>query len=282
LARIVANIIALNPNFELRPSANKKFREVIVFVHNYGGDRRSFGRHMDWVNELGFDVVTFDLPLSYLRDIKARLPVSKSWDVGLRHVWADKIEEVLGKIPERKIIYSFSFPAVAALVAISRRHAVDVTAWICEGGPFLDVARGVQNVFVNNEGVLPIPPALTISLRRWPLLQKYFTRTAQFLLGASKMENDVSSYFKMLPLGFPVLSISSEADRLVTPDMVDQFFISGFRQVDLQRLVLQKSDHLLGLKDEPEIYKHTVGSFLLQKGSKLTEPSPSAQRNRTT
>ncbi len=69
-------------------SPNKKYEELIVFVHFFGGNKLSMRRHVDFVNELGFDALTFNLSFDqnfWLR----KLPVSRTKRFGLRHIWGD-------------------------------------------------------------------------------------------------------------------------------------------------------------------------------------------------
>ena len=254
----MAQIIALSPIFERRPAAVKKFREVVVIVHHYGGDKHSFSRHVDWLNELGYDVITFDLPVRSLSHIARSLPFNKNWDFGLRHVWADKIETVLGHLPEEKIIFSFSFSSAAALMAIGQRHAIDVKGWICEGGPFLQVDTGIFNLFSNED----LSPAFLKRISNMKI-KKYFAKFAAAAIGGFGYEKNGKSQLNYLPENFPILSIRSEKDELVKPQMIDQFFNGRSQNQNFAKLELSHAGHLLGLKQEPDIYKNRVQEFLM-------------------
>src|SRR5690606_5744851 len=115
----------------------------------YGGNSRSFRRHFQWFNNQGYDVVTFDLQSRDLRHLQA-LPIA--WNMppqpGLVHVWDDAIAEALAQVAGPKIVYSFSFPSAAALLAMKRLgfQKSGIKAWICDGGPFYNVRRGIRNL----------------------------------------------------------------------------------------------------------------------------------------
>ncbi|MCB0349848.1 MAG: hypothetical protein KDD38_01615, partial [Bdellovibrionales bacterium] len=253
----MAKIIALSPIFERVPARNKKYKEVAVFVHHYGGNRHSFKRHMNWLNELGFDCVTFDLPLHSLNEIKRRLPIGKDWSIGLRHVWADKIEQVLGSLTEDKFVFSFSSTSAAALTAIERRHAIDVKAWICDGGPFADLSLGIDNL-IRSQGLFKFKSRLL----EYSFIRTPFSKICALALGLYKYDIDSQKSLLALPKGFPVISVRGGQDHLVRGDMIDNMFLTAFNHIDLQRVILHSAGHLTGLKDEPENYKYVIGNFL--------------------
>jgi len=253
----MAQIVSIEPLFERLPAKERKFKEVIVFVHHYGGHKHSFKRHMDWVNELGFDAVTFDLPTRSLYEFGKRPPISREWRIGLRHVWADKIEDVLAGLEDSKIMYSFSFSSMAALMAIERRHTLDVKAWACDGGPFKQILRGFENL-VNEGGLVQNQPRFL----KYPFVRKQLVKLLGFITGLDDYDQAADQALRSLPIGFPILSARCENDSLVGPDMIDQFFMAGFGHIDFQRLTLHKAGHLLGFKDEGELYREVVGAFL--------------------
>ncbi|RYZ82360.1 MAG: hypothetical protein EOP06_21835, partial [Proteobacteria bacterium] len=43
------------------PARNKKFSETVLFVPFYGAAQRELARHVKFVNDIGYDAVTFDL-----------------------------------------------------------------------------------------------------------------------------------------------------------------------------------------------------------------------------
>jgi pimeloyl-ACP methyl ester carboxylesterase len=276
----VAQIIPVNSSFERSTSRQKKYREVVVLVHNYGGNKHSFDRHVEWLNELGFDVVTFDLPARNLASTK-RVPLARDWSVGLRHIWADKIEDVLGSLPENKFLFSFSYPSVAVLMALAKRHAIDVRGWIAEGGPFKCVEEGVENLMRTNawHAVIADEYSGGGTSRPWKILKwsvdkvatvhRAFVDIVALGFGLGNYDRDVDASLKMLPKGFPVLSLRGQKDFIVTPDMIDQCFAAGFGVIDLQLSPLQNAGHLQGFRSDQEIYKQVVSMFLVQRATPI-------------
>lgn len=250
----MAQIIPLTALFERLSAKTKRFAEVIVFVHHYGGHKYSFKRHIQWVNELGYDAVTFNLPLSEIYDIRLRsLPFSNDWAFGLRHVWADKIETVLGHLPEKKIIYSFSSPSAAVLSVLAKRNAIDIKAWICDGGPFIDFSRGIENYLAHKNLFL---------LNNLPKLRRISARLVSWAMGSDRYGLEMATALSSLPPNLPILSLRAKNDPLVSVDMIEQFFALTDSTLALTKVDLLMSGHLTGFKDEPDFYKKSVGDFL--------------------
>lgn len=270
----MAKVLALDPLFETVSAKTKRFREVVVFVHHYGGNKFSFSRHIEWLNDLGFDCVTFNLPIRSFAELY-KPPVSKDWRFGVRHIWADRIEAALGHLPQEKFIFSFSFPSVAALMAIHRRRAIDIKGWVCDGGPFKDVPHGVENLLRDTDSIelampfLKLKPLKDLFLRR-PKLRMRFAELSSFAWGLSGYDREVDKMLSELPTGFPVLSIRCDHDKLVTPDMIEKFFANKKSRADVQVLNLKHAAHLMGFREEPELYKEWVHGFLVSKATPLS------------
>lgn len=260
----MAQLIALEPLFERIPATTKKFHESVVFVHHYGGHRRSFKKQMDFINELGFDVVTFDLPLNRLQDWGKKIPVNKYWSFGLRHVWADRIESVLGALPEKKFVYSFSSPSAAALMAISRRHAIDISGWICDGGPLSDMVGAIDNLL--REGAAD---DLQHRIFTYPLIRRKFAQAFAVALGLNHYEVDMKNALNSLYQGFPILSFRGMKDPLVLPEMIDRFFNWQKDNLNIEKVELAKTGHLTGMNVETELYGSTLEKFLTQHATKV-------------
>jgi hypothetical protein len=94
-------------------------------------------------------------------------------------------------------------------------------------------------------------------------------RALKFISGGANYDHDTDRALKSLPKGFPVLSIRYAKDELVTPDMIDDFFTAGFGHIDLQRFTLNFAGHLLGLRDEGDLYRQTVATFLTSRATKI-------------
>lgn len=238
---------------ELSPAPERRFKETILFVHHFGGDRRTTLRHRKFVNKLGFDAVTFTLNFNHMNPLKA-LPISGDLAFGARHLWTEQIEAVLNAIPGRKIVYSFSMPSNSAFEAIARRHAEDVDAIICDGGPFLQLLKCTWNLYQHEFAV------------RSRLLRAVFTGLGVLMVGPG-LEFDLREELLALPGGLPVLSIRGTEDPLVPIEAIDEF-LAYAPQVALKTLTLDGGFHLDGLKRFPELYGSAVEDFLLSHSSR--------------
>ena len=99
----------------------KKHPETIVLVHNMLGSYKSVQRHQRWLNQLGYNTVSFDLPLasrtfSSLVSIRTFLGL-----FGFFQVWRDQISDACDLVQGKKIIFSFSGPSLSAILAASKR-----------------------------------------------------------------------------------------------------------------------------------------------------------------
>ena len=229
-------------------SPNRKFEELIVFVHFFGGRKVHMRRHVDFVNKLGFDAITFNLSFSEKFWIK-RLPISRQNDFGLRYIWGDEIEDVLNAAPGPKIVFAFSNPAAAAIDAIVRRSAKDVRALVTDSGPFVQMIRCSWNLLKYEYGVKNIfarVPALIGLGTFWGLEH------------SKHLHRDLMA----LPKDFPVLSIRGWEDQLVPVSAIDEAYAPAVNHLRFETLALPKAGHLTGLKDFPDDYKPRVAKFL--------------------
>ena len=231
-------------------------KTTIVFVPFFGGTKEKLRRHIDFVNELGFPAVGFNLTaydrLGSLwdRTWAPGLPRDRKGRWGIKFKWADEIEAVLDQIPGPKILYCFSSPTACALDATARRHAQDVCGVIGDCGPFVRLWECFENYIEFEMGV------------RSPKIRK--TMNALFQPFWSLQHNSsLNADLRALPKGFPILSIRGLKDRLVTEPAINEA-MAGHEHLALEILRLSSSDHLQGLKTEPELYKKAVGDFLLR------------------
>lgn len=228
-------------------SKERKFRETIVFVHHFGGSKRTVLRHVKMAMDLGYDTVRF--PLVYNTVLPAqKLPITADLKFGARHVWAGQVEEILNSIPGKKIVYSFSMPSNGAMEAIAKRRAKDVVAWVCDGGPFLQIFKCSWNLFEHQYKV------------ESRLVRGLYTSFSYFIFGKG-IDEETPKLLSQFPDGFPVLSIRGAKDPLVPMDAIDDVFKSGAK-LDLEQLVISGGGHLDGLKNFPDEYRPTVERFL--------------------
>lgn len=229
------------------PAPVKRFRETIVFVHHFGGSRRTVLRHIKLANMLGFDCVRFDLMFNDL-SLRQRLPITSNLKFGAAHVWIDQIESILNALPGRKILYTFSMPSLGALGAIAHRKANDIAGWVCDGGPFLQLVRCTWNLLGREYGVTN------------PLLRGLYSGLCYFIFGTGT-ELAVPGWCAAVPAKFPVLSIRGARDPLVPISAIEDVFKHA-PQIDLERLLLPEGAHLDGLKKFPSQYEPVLRAFL--------------------
>lgn len=215
-------------------------------------------RHVDFVNDLGYDAVTFHL--SFNKHIwLTRTPISRTKEFGLRYIWGDEVEDVLNAVPGPKIVYAFSNPAAAAIDAVARRRAGDIRALITDSGPFIHMWRCSWNLlsqeYVVKNRLLRIP-ATTFLTALWGL--RHTTNLHRDLL--------------QLPKDFPVLSIRGWEDPLVPVECIDDAFAPALHHLHYETLALPKAKHLNALKDFGDDFRPKVSRFLHKHSAPLQIP----------
>jgi hypothetical protein len=231
---------------ELILPEKQKYQETIIFVHFYGGKKENLKRHVKFVNELGYKAVIFNLspfqPLKYL----INPPISSVGRFGLRHIWADEIEQLINLVPGTKIFYSFSSPTSAVIETIARRYAADIKGLIGDYRPFVHLWECFAN-FLSEEKKNKIVRIATNAffLRMW----------------SSNHDGYLAKDLDSLPAGFRILSIRGEQDHLVPTYAIEDAF-KGHNKIKLEVLNIKKGDHLNGLRDFAEIYTPKVTEFL--------------------
>ncbi|MFN7825640.1 MAG: hypothetical protein ACK5P6_09785 [Pseudobdellovibrionaceae bacterium] len=231
---------------DLLRAPHKKYQETVVLVHFYGARKSSLKRHIEWLNEIGYDCVFFEL-LDTPKKVKTFL-FSSQLNFGIKNIWTDQIEAILNTIPGKKIIFSFSNPSAAAIAAIVRRGAFDISALICEGGPSGDLWKSFYNYFTYEQ-----------PLKFYPLIAGAATLTN--ILWHPHSNEQLQHAVAQLPQSFPILSIRGWKDPLISPQMIDKVF-EKHSHLDWQKLSLPLGGHLNGLKDFPHEYKPAVEQFM--------------------
>jgi hypothetical protein len=238
---------------ELLKSAHKKFAETIIFVPFYFGKKAQLKRHAEFVNELGFDCVIFNLSSNLPLTIPKFLPnIKNGW--GIKHLWTQEIIKILDAIPGNKIFYAFSNPSSSALEATEIRKAKDIKAIICDGGPFYDLLQCNWNFFSKEFKVPTIFGKIAANA---------FARS----IWSVHHEKELKQSLDSLPAKFPLMSIRGWQDHLVPPTAIEKAF-NGHTQIDLEILNLPQGGHMDGLKKFPTIYKPRVTDFLKSVGTK--------------
>lgn len=234
---------------ELFKAVEKKHEEVIFFAHFFKGHKKALKRHIELVNQLGYDAYAFNL-----RDDLADhyyVPYSHISDkFGMKHALADQIEEHLNLLPEykKKIVFAFSNVAGCAIEALARRDEKDIVALICDSGPGASFIYSSYKLVEQQFKVNFLP----LKLIGTPLV----------VFGWSKgMQKDIPEDLKKLPDGFPILSIRGWKDKLISPSHIDKIF-EPCKNIHWVKLALPQAGHLDGLKNHPVEYKDGLVAFL--------------------
>jgi hypothetical protein len=238
--------------FKSKKNTKKSSDHLVFFVHFFKGNKKILKRHIDFVNELGFDAYAFNLKDS-MSDY-SYFPLSQSKKFGLKHVLADQIQMHLDLLPEykNKIVFSFSNVSACAMEAIVHRiedeHGDDIKAMVCDSGPGTDVLSSSYNLIKHQLKVKSLISRLV--------------RSPFFALGWSPLLNkDVYQDLSKFPKNFPILSIRGWRDQLISHQSIDQIF-KPHTQLKWRKLNLPEAGHVNGLRDFPSEYKPAVEDFL--------------------
>lgn len=234
---------------ELFKAPEKKHEELVFFVHFLKGHKKVLKRHIDLVNELGYDAYVFNLK----DDMNEHyfVPYSHVSDkFGMKHALADQIEEHLDLLPEykSKIMFAFSNVAGSAIEAMARRTARDIKALVCDSGPGASFVYSSYKLVEHQFKVKSLP----LKLLGTPLV---------ILMWSKGMQKDIPEDLQKLPEGFPVLSIRGWKDQLISASHIDQIF-EPCKNLHWTKLALPEAGHLNGLKDYPNEYRSGLENFL--------------------
>jgi hypothetical protein len=218
-------------------SPNPKYKETVLLVGFFGSTKINLRRHIDFLGEIGFDCVVFELKDAWY-EMRPQM----------KNIWAEQVTLLLDEISGPKIIFSFSNPSSGAIKAIADRHAKDVKSLICDSGPTGRPWQAMLNYFTYVEPLKLLPMRLLAA-----------TFTSQFAL--KNFPQSVRADLEKIPQQFPVLSIRGWKDKIITTNMIELIF-KGQEHLDLRILNLPLADHVTGLKDFAEDYKPAVHKFL--------------------
>ncbi|MDE0119885.1 MAG: DUF829 domain-containing protein [Bdellovibrionales bacterium] len=235
------------PSQTIIPSHKKKHDTKIIFIHHLGGEPVHLKHHVEFLNQNGFDVYTYPAFLHGKEDWDAFFPLIKKSKKGILEIWTEELEQQLNQLNGKKIIFSFSFPSVSALLAISKR--TDIKALICDGGPFLDLWSSCWRFFTYHQQIKSV------------LFKLYLTGRMYFAFQALSIRRKIKKQLMHIPKNFPILSLQSEQDQLVPASSINKFF-KQMKQVHLTTVPLKDSAHLEGLKKERDFYMKSVLTFL--------------------
>lgn len=234
---------------ELFKASKKKSDTLIFFVHFYHGHKKALKRHIQFVNDLGYDAYGFNLKDEPSEHFGVPYsPISKKF--GLKHAMADQIEEHLDLLSEykEKVMFAFSNVAACAIEVMARRDDLGMQALICDSGPTMNFVDSAYKLYKFARPIKFLP----LRLLATPLLAYGWS---------PELHKDIPKHLKKFPDGFPVLSIRGWKDPLMVPADIDKVFEPCDNLV-WQKLSLPEAGHLTGLRDFPDEYKPAVEEFL--------------------
>ena len=226
-----------SPRF-YRSTNRKPGSALVVFVHFFGGHQRILKRHIQLVNDLGYDAFAFNMPARL--DLGWRLLFSSKF--GLKHLYSRMLDFYLDQIDGKKIIFSFSNPSASAIESIANRDSKDIQALICDSGPSGKFMQSAWN--------------LAMQQQKNPYLMIFFSFFWSF-----KFHLDLGGQLASLPLGFPILSIQPMKDPVIPPDHIQKVFKPD-QLTGLKIYQPIEAGHLNALKINPEEYRKHLQDFL--------------------
>jgi hypothetical protein len=223
--------------------------QTVILVPFYDGTKEQLLPHIRMLNQLGFRVLSFDLSMKGWGQFPiSQDPRTKKAYIGIKHLWAQRIADVLDEVPGQKILFTLSNPSSCAIEAMSLRKKNDVELMICDGGPFDMMWECGENLLEHYYEVKNF-------------LFRKFLNVSLYWLWSPEHHKSLHETLSKLPNGFPVLSIRAGLDELVPPKAIEAAF-AGHSQIQLEVFDLPDCKHLKGLKDHPAEYKKRVEDFL--------------------
>ena len=237
---------------ELFKSEQRKSDRLIFFVHFFQGHKKALKRHIELVNDLGFDAYVFNLKDSPKEHYF--VPYSHiSKQFGMKHALADQIETHLNLMSEyeNKIVFAFSNVAGCAIEAIARRMRTghfDIKAMICDSGPGSDFIYSSYKLAQEQLGIKSLP----VRIIQTPIIAFGWS---------PKLHKDLHLDLQTFPQDFPLLSIRGWRDKLISPEHIDKVF-EPHQNLQWKKLSLPEAGHLNGLRDFPSEYRPGLEDFL--------------------
>ena len=242
---------------EIFDPEHKKFEEIIVFIHWYGGHKKQLKRHIQFVNQLGFRACAFNLFPQPFKGSRILLKNPRIYFTTLLSIWSRQVLEILSYIQkEKKILFSFSFSCNVVTQVFSK--IPNVTAVVFDGGPFSGVLENSWRYQSYQEPVKnPLLRVLAVML--WILFCGFFS-----------LRFKIHPALRKWPAGLPVLSFRVLKDVLVPPSSIDKI-LKPHSQLDLTVALIPKVQHLQGMKFQPDFYQKILRQFLIKYSTPMAE-----------
>lgn len=211
-------------------------------VHFYGGQQRILKRHIQLLNELGYDVFAYNMP-----DFGGlKLSLSYKGRFGLKHLYSHMLAHFIEQLPGKKIIFSFSNPSAAAIEVIydrTRESKDDIVGLICDSGPSNLFLRSAWNLAVSSRGQYSL---LMLFAGFWSL----------------RFHKEIRYQLRRFPAQFPILSLRGAKDPIIPLWHIEKVFRNLSAYIKVQTVTFTQAGHLDALKVDPESYKSAVQLWL--------------------
>lgn len=238
-------------HFSVKPQA--KDNSIIVMVHNFAGTEDNFPKHIQLLNDMGYDVVTFDL--SWHKHGGPKLFTNF-----VRREWSKEVKQAITEVlKERSVIaFGFSGPSFCVIDAVSdivQKNPEAIKGMIFDSGPFEHHAECVKNMLELHfkiKSKIMLKAILTTLVLAWEPLPSE-TNKRKF-----------GRLFKAKPR-MPILSLQPRLDRVVPIEYIQECFEKAQPQ-NYTEVVFEKGGHLTSLKEEPDKYKEALQKFLFALG----------------
>jgi len=237
-------------------SPSKRHKEIVVFIHHFGGSKKTTRRHQKLILDEGYDCVifnlyyhSFDSGLSQWKRVGKFFTHFLTFHKNFIHSWSFQLNEVLNQIPGQKILFSLSSPSTSVVGVLGHYKRTDIQGWVCDCGPFLDAWSCFRNY-----------NSLLANIKN-PFLLYLINASAFVMFGGIGYKARMKSWLSQFPMNFPVLSLRCEKDLLVPPTSIDKFFnISNALRIF--RHTFKDLGHLEGIKRAPQEYRQVLVQFL--------------------
>ncbi len=228
------------------PATEKKYPHTVVFVHHMWGSHRTTARHYRYLNQLGFDCVSFNLLYGSKRKTLIFHWLLFFFYRGVFYIWKEQIRKILDTIEGDKILYGFSGPSLSTFWAAHGRN--DISMVICDGGPFEKIYNNSKNLFANVVGI------------KNPILNSFLAFIGTLLWGLRPLK-ELSRVLRVWPKKIPILSIRGGLDPIVPPQTIDAVF-KPHSALNIEVFDLDQGGHLDGLKKFEGPYKKKIAEFI--------------------
>ncbi|MFD3875224.1 alpha/beta hydrolase [Streptomyces sp. NPDC058623] len=223
---------------------------VVVIGHGIGLSKSASLAQAAFLHEQGYTVALFDHRNHGLSGSDKAF-----WGLSERHTddvvaVVEHLRGTAGYQDARYAVFGFSFSTFPSLYLL-KRAGCPVDAIVCDSGPALDIQPLFQN-FLRAKG-LPVPRALR-SGPSWSVLTAVFSRLGTAMLQAQWPPPAAGAY-----LHTPVLILAGEDDSIIP---VDGARALAARYPEAEIEVLPGTEHLQGLKTDPDRYRTAVLDFL--------------------